>query len=226
MQKHRGPILEQRTSILASPRDFSMENAKTSSRTYPLLGRQAAVPPQGDGRSAVAAWKQAFRESRNGMGGRGDFLNLLSFTITWLAVFILSNKPALAVLLVCEPPVMPGVDHGQAGINETSPDRVRRRKPASGKENPLVRSRTGLRERTDEPSADQVARNICRVVGRGSGQNRGCIVYLHQANHARCGAADLRARRCLHHARVSTSGAKPPARTSLLRGRPRAVART
>jgi hypothetical protein len=158
MQKHRGPILEQQTSILASPRDFSMENAKTSSRTYPLLGRQAAVPPQGDGRSAVAAWKQAFRESRNGMGGRGDFLNLLSFTITWLAVFILSNKPALAVLLVCEPPVMPGVDHGQAGINETSPDRVRRRKPASGKENPLVRSRTGLRERTNEAAMGQIVK--------------------------------------------------------------------
>jgi hypothetical protein len=107
MQKHRGPILEQQTSILASPRDFSMENAKTSSRTYPLLGRQAAVPPQGDGRSAVAAWKQAFRESRNGMGGRGDFLNLLSTTVIYYhsaVVVILPNKPALANLVLHESP--------------------------------------------------------------------------------------------------------------------------
>ena len=59
MPKHRGPILEHQTSILANLCDFSMENAKTSSETCPLLGHQAAVPPQGDGRSAVAAWKQA-----------------------------------------------------------------------------------------------------------------------------------------------------------------------
>ena len=86
MLKHRGPILEQQTSIPANEGNFSVQNAKTSSETYPLLGRQAAVPRQGDGLSAVSAWKQAFCESRNGMGGRGDFLNILSTTIIYYHV--------------------------------------------------------------------------------------------------------------------------------------------
>jgi hypothetical protein len=46
MPKHRGPILEHQTSTLASPSDFSMENAKNSSNLGCCLTVITPQPPQ------------------------------------------------------------------------------------------------------------------------------------------------------------------------------------
>ena len=140
MPKHRGPILEHQTSRPASLSDFFMENATTSQKLACASAVQYAATAAGNGRSSVGAWKQALRESRNGMWGRGEFLNLLSTTIIYYHSAGRGHSPRRA-------------SFGDARLEHGDAER------ASGAKDPPVRSRPEQREWTNEPNAHQVARN-------------------------------------------------------------------
>ena len=107
MPKHRGPILEHQTSTPASLSDFTMDNATNSQEFAYCLAIRMPQPPQAIVDLGLELGNKRFVSREMAYGEEANFsiyYQLLSFTITRLVVVILPDKPALANLVLPEPP--------------------------------------------------------------------------------------------------------------------------